>query len=79
MNDDDDLVNSQARARSLGFLGSHVKKSEWFTTDLIVCQMIMKTVIKMMRLLMLMIMVIGGGHGGHHGILILAPPHGGQK
>ena len=63
MNDDDDLVNSQARARSLGFLGSHVKKSEWFTTDLIVCQMIMKTIhIKMMMLLMLMIMVVKASH-----------------
>ena len=58
MNDDDDLVNSQARARSLGFLGSHVKKSEWFTTDLYDCQIIMKTIIKMMVLLMLMIMVV---------------------
>ena len=51
------LVNSQARARSLGFLGSHVKKSEWFTTDLI-CHIIMKNIIKMIMLLMLMIMVV---------------------
>ena len=34
----DYLVNSQARSRSLGFLGSHFENSESFTTDLIVCQ-----------------------------------------
>ena len=57
MSDDDDLVNSQARARSLGFLGSHVENSEWLTTDLIVvCRM--KAIIKMTMLLMLMTMVV---------------------
>ena len=57
MSDDDDLVNSQARARSLEFLGSHVENSEWLTTDLIVvCRM--KAIIKMTMLLMLMTMVV---------------------
>ena len=51
--DGDNLVNSQARARSLGFLGLHVEKSEWLTTDLIVSlMMIMETIAKMVMLVM---------------------------
>ena len=66
-------MNSQARARSLGFLGSHFEKSEWFTTDLIGCLVKMVIREKTMVKMVIKVTTIGDGatswrRGGEEGL-----------